>query len=144
MEQAPELEQVCWRVLLDKGGSCWQRQSKPAEQMGIAAQLGEVEHLREIGLEIGEEVTGGDCDSVSYSMGSQGGGESLDTGIKNLTEYDGVEAWARCGGLGWSGRSFLGRALRARGGKSSARISPGCRGWPAEAKSRSRRRRTTR
>jgi hypothetical protein len=32
--------------------------AEPAEQMGIAAQLGEVEQLPEIHLEIGEEVTG--------------------------------------------------------------------------------------
>ena len=65
----------------------------PAEQMGIAAQLREAEHLREIRLEIGEEATGGDSIEM-YSMGSQGGGESLDRGIQDLLEYEvGSEAW---------------------------------------------------
>jgi hypothetical protein len=59
--------------------------AEPAAQMGIAAQLREVEQLREIRLEIGEEATGGKS-IVGYSMGSQGGRESPDTGVKNLLE----------------------------------------------------------
>jgi hypothetical protein len=59
--------------------------AEPAEQMGIAAQLGELEQLREIRLEIGEEVTS-NAAIAARRAGSQDGRESLDTGVKNLTE----------------------------------------------------------
>jgi len=46
---------------------------EPAEQMGIAAQLGELSQLREIRLEIGEEVTDNTAIAVRRAE-SQGGG----------------------------------------------------------------------
>jgi hypothetical protein len=55
--------------------------------MGIAAQLGEVEQLREIGLEIGKEVTG-HAAIMARRAGSERGREGLDTGVKNLTESE--------------------------------------------------------
>jgi hypothetical protein len=61
--------------------------AEPAEQMGIAAQLGEVEQLREIRLEIGEEVTS-DAAKAARRTGSQSGVESLDTRVENLTEQE--------------------------------------------------------
>src|ERR1700687_2178156 len=93
MEQALELEQVCPTSAIGQGRILVAEAVYPAEQMGIAAQLREAEHLREIRLEIGEEATGGDSIDM-YSMGSQGGGESLDRGIQDLLEYEvGSEAW---------------------------------------------------
>jgi hypothetical protein len=53
--------------------------------MGIAAQLGELAHLREIRLEIGEEATGSASIDV-YGMRLQGSRENLNAGVKNLTE----------------------------------------------------------
>ena len=59
--------------------------AEPAEQMGIAAQLGEVEHLRELGLEIGKEVTG-HAAIMARRAGAERGRESLDTHFKNVTK----------------------------------------------------------
>jgi len=67
--------------------------AEPAEQMGIAAQLGEVEQLRELGLEIGEEVTG-HAAIAARRAGSESGRESLDTHVKNLTKYEGGQSGA--------------------------------------------------
>jgi hypothetical protein len=55
--------------------------AEPAEQMGIAAQLGELEHLREIRLEIGEEAMGG------HSIVAVGSRKSLDAGVEDLLEF---------------------------------------------------------
>jgi hypothetical protein len=59
--------------------------AEPAEQMGIAAQLGEVEHLREICLEIRKEVTG-HAAIMKRRAGADCGRESLDTHVKNVTK----------------------------------------------------------
>jgi hypothetical protein len=59
--------------------------------MRIAAQLGELAHLWEIRLEIGEEATGGASKDV-YGTRLQGSRESLDAGVKNLTEYEGGQS----------------------------------------------------
>src|SRR5260370_34850557 len=64
--------------------------AEPAEQMGIAAQLGEVEHLRELGLEIGKEVPSHAAIALRRA-GLHVGRESLDTGVKNLTESKSAE-----------------------------------------------------
>jgi hypothetical protein len=63
--------------------------AEPAEQMGIAAQLGELEHLREIRLEIGEEAMD------RRSIGSMG--KILDAGVKYLLEFavGQSDGWAR-------------------------------------------------
>jgi hypothetical protein len=63
--------------------------AEPAEQMGIAAQVGELEHLREIGLEIGEEAMG------RRSIGSVG--TCKDVGLKDLLEFPvgQSDGWAR-------------------------------------------------
>jgi len=53
--------------------------------MGIAAQLGELAHLRKIRLEIEEKATGRDSIDL-YGSRLQGRRESLDAGFKNLTE----------------------------------------------------------
>src|SRR5712691_7151629 len=70
--------------------------AEPAEQMGIAAQLGELEQLREIGLEIGEEVTS-HAAIASRRAELQVGCESLDTGVKNLTEAKQAERQSELG-----------------------------------------------
>jgi hypothetical protein len=64
---------------------------EPAEQMGIAAQLGELEHLREIRLEIGEEAMD------RRSIGSMGRRKILDAGVKYLLEFavGQSDGWAR-------------------------------------------------
>ena len=56
MEQAPELEQVVLATARGQGRILSAEAAELAEQMGIAAQLGEMEQLREIRLEIGEEA----------------------------------------------------------------------------------------
>jgi hypothetical protein len=71
--------------------------------MRIAAQLGELAHLRKIRLEIGEEAMGGD------SKISVGSGESLDARVKNLGEF----LVGQRGGWGASHR-FWGQDKRVR------------------------------
>jgi hypothetical protein len=53
----------------------------PAEQVGITTQFGELEQLREIRLEIGEEAMGG------RSIVSVGGRKSPDVGVEDLLEF---------------------------------------------------------
>src|SRR5260370_751841 len=71
MEQTPELEQVVLATARGQGRILFAEAAEPAEQMGIAAQLGEMEQLREIRLEIGEEAMG------SHSIVSVGSRQSL-------------------------------------------------------------------
>jgi hypothetical protein len=85
MEQTPELEQVVLATARGQGRILFAEAAEPTEQMGIAAQLGEMEQLREIRFEIGEEVTSNTA-IAARRAGSHDGCESLDTGVKNLTE----------------------------------------------------------
>jgi hypothetical protein len=85
LEQVPELEQVSLATARGQRWILFAEAAEPAEQMGIAAQLGELEQLREIGLEIGEEVTS-HAAIAGRRAGLQDGRERLDTGVKNLTE----------------------------------------------------------
>jgi len=85
VEQAAETDQVDPARARGQGRILFAQAAEPAEQMGIAAQLGEVEQLREICLKIGEEVTS-HAAIAARRAGSQNGRESLDTGVKNLTK----------------------------------------------------------
>ena len=51
-------------MLIGQGRILFAEGADPAEQMGIAAQLRELEHLREIRLEIGEEAMDGRLDNI--------------------------------------------------------------------------------
>jgi hypothetical protein len=81
------VEQVVLASAVGQGRILFAEVAEPAEQMGIAAQLGEVEQVREIGLEIGKEVTG-HAAIVAHRAGSECGRESLDTHIKNLPKQE--------------------------------------------------------
>jgi len=81
VEQAAETDQVDPARARGQGWILLAQAAEPAEQMGIAAQLGELEHLRKIGLEIGEEAMG------SHSIVSVGSRQSLDAGVKDLLEF---------------------------------------------------------
>jgi hypothetical protein len=81
VEQAAETDQVDPARARAQGRILFAQAAEPAEQMGIAAQLGELEYLREIRLEIGEEAMG------SRSIVSVGSRKSLDAGVKDLLEF---------------------------------------------------------
>jgi hypothetical protein len=55
--------------------------------MGVAAQFGEVEQLREIRMEIVEEMTRNATIAVRRA-GSESGREGPNPGVKNLTEQE--------------------------------------------------------
>ena len=78
---------------------------KPAEQMGITAQLGEGDQVREIGLQIAEKAASGDSIALNR-LRSQGGCETLNAALKNLREDRvGLKAWSGGAaelGLEWS------------------------------------------
>ena len=103
MEEAPQANEVYPARAIGQGRILVAEVAKPAEQMGIAAQLREVEHLREIRMEIGEEAMG--ADSI-ISVGSR---ESLNTVVKNLLEF--LVRWS--GEWGGSHR-FWGKDKRTR------------------------------
>ncbi len=94
VEQAAETDQVDPARARGQGRILFAQAAEPAEQMGIAAQLGELEHLREIRLETGEEAMG------SHSIVSVGSRKSLDAGVKDLLEF----LVGRSGGWGRSHR----------------------------------------
>jgi hypothetical protein len=81
VEQAAETDQVDPARARGQGRILFAQAAEPAEQMGIAAQLGELEQRRKIGLEIGEEATD------RRSIGSVGSRKSLDAGVKDLLEF---------------------------------------------------------
>jgi len=87
-EQVAEPDEIYSASALGQGWVFLVEAAEPAEQMGIAAQLGELAHLRKIRLEIEQEAMGGD------SKISVGSGESLDASIENLGEF----LVGRCGG----------------------------------------------
>jgi hypothetical protein len=80
VKQAAETDQIDPARAIGQGRIFLVQAADPAEQMGIAAQLREMEHLREIRLEVGEEAMGG------HAIVSVGSRESLDAGVKNLLE----------------------------------------------------------
>jgi len=94
VEQAAETDQVDPARAMGQRRIFLAQATEPAEQMGIAAQLGELEHLREIRLEIDEEAMGG------HSIVSVGSRKSLDAGVKDLLEF----LLGRSGGWGRSHR----------------------------------------
>jgi hypothetical protein len=81
VEQAAETYQIDPARAPGQGRIFLAEAADPAEQMGIAAQLRELEDLREICLEIGEETMGG---PAIVSVGSR---ESLEAGVKNLLKF---------------------------------------------------------
>jgi len=81
MKQAAETDQVDPARAAGQGRIFFVEATEPAEQMGIAAQLGELEHLREIGLQTGEEAMDG------HSIVSVGMGKSPEAGVKDLLEF---------------------------------------------------------
>jgi hypothetical protein len=81
VEQAAETDQIDPARAIGQERIFLAQAAEPAEQMGIAAQLRELEHLREIRLEIGEEAMG------SHSIVSVGSRQSLDAGVKHLLEF---------------------------------------------------------
>jgi hypothetical protein len=85
VEQAPELEQIELASSRGEGWILCAQAVKPAEQMGIAAQLGEGAQVREIGLNIAEKAPSGDSIAL-YRLRSQGSCKSLNAGIKDLRE----------------------------------------------------------
>ena len=90
-EQAAENDQVDSARARGQRRILFAEAAEPAEQMGIAAQLGELEHLREIGLEIGEEAMD------RRSIGSVGSRKSLDAGVKDLLAFQvgQSDSWGR-------------------------------------------------
>ena len=81
VEQAAENDQVDPASLIGQARILLAEAAEPAEQMGIAAQLGEMEHIREIRLKIGKEaVDGCSIDSVGMS-------KSPNADVKDLREF---------------------------------------------------------
>ena len=85
VEQAPQLEQIELASSRGEGWILLAEPVKPAEQMGIAAQLREGGQLWEIGLQITEKAPRGDSIAL-YRFRSQGSCESLNAGIQDFRE----------------------------------------------------------
>ena len=85
IEQASQVEQVFLAGGIAQRWIFLAQVAEPAEQMGIATQLCQLMQLREIGLEIGEEATGGGA-IVGDCAGSQGSSQNLNMGFKKLAE----------------------------------------------------------
>jgi hypothetical protein len=81
VQQAAEKNQIYPASLIGQGRLLLAEATEPAEQMGVAAQLGELEHLGEIRLKIGEEAMDG-CLIVSVRIR-----KSPDAGVKDLREF---------------------------------------------------------
>ena len=85
VEQTTESVQVMRAADIGQARRFLAEAAKPAKQMRVAAQLGELAQLREIRLEIGEEVMGG-VSIAEYGPRFQGGRESLNKVFKHLSE----------------------------------------------------------
>ena len=81
IQQTADKNQIYPASFIGQGGILLAEAAEPAEQMGIAAQLGELEHLGEICLKIGEKAMGG-CLIVSVRIP-----KSPDAGVKDLREF---------------------------------------------------------
>jgi hypothetical protein len=64
VEQASQLEQIQLASSRREGWLVFTEFLKPAEQMGIAAQLGERHQLRKIGLQVAEKAPSGSAIAV--------------------------------------------------------------------------------
>ncbi len=94
VEQAPQLKHIELASSRGEGWILFAQVVKPAEQMGIAAQLGEGDQVREIGLNITEKAPSGDSIAL-YRLRSQGSSESLNAALKDLREDRvGLKTWS--------------------------------------------------
>ena len=121
MEQAPEVEQVVLASAYWTRGILFAEAAEPAEQMGIAAQL----------------ARGGATAGNPFGDRRGSDGRRVDSGAVVLGRRVVARVWIRASKISWnmgwgSGGTWVlgGSRSRGRGGKSSARMSPGCRGWP--------------
>jgi hypothetical protein len=68
--------------------------AEPSQPVGIAAQIGDLLQLREMGLEKRQEATSGELITMNC-IGPQGGGKRLDLRLKDLAE-GGMGEWVVC------------------------------------------------
>ena len=95
LQQPPETIEMNGAGSVTEGRSVLAQRTEPAEEMGIAAQLRELVHLRERGMEIGEEVAYGTA-IVGYRAGLQGEGKRLDLRFEDLFETGLALTHERC------------------------------------------------
>jgi hypothetical protein len=95
LQQSPETKEMLEADFIAQGRLSFAQPAEPAEQMGIAAQLGESGQVRKGGLEIGEEVA---CCTpiVGHRAGPQGGGERLEMSFKEAFELGSTLTYERC------------------------------------------------
>ena len=106
-QQAAETEQKIGAGFVRQRRLWLAQGSKPAEQMGIAAELAETAHPRKRSAEIGQKAP---CAAAVAAHGSwaQSQGESLDVGIQDVFEA------GSCGRNQLSAESNLDRFSMAR------------------------------
>ena len=85
MEQATKSDQVTAVSRVAQGRLAFTQPAEPAEQVRIAAQLGEPAHLRKGAVEIGEE-TARDRSVVTHGVGPQGQSQGLNMRCKDVLE----------------------------------------------------------
>jgi hypothetical protein len=117
LQQSPKAKEMLDADFVAQGRLSFTQPAKPAEQMGIAAQLRKPGQLRKLGLEIGEEVAC--CTSiVAHRAGLQSRGERLDLHFENLFETGSAPTHERCHflarylGLPRFGPLFMGLGMR--------------------------------
>jgi len=85
IEQTAETEHILLASLIGQGTMLFAQTAEPAEQMGIAAQLGKPADLRKLCIQIGEETLDRATIVVECAV-SQGNSENLDAGLEALLQ----------------------------------------------------------
>ena len=89
VQQAPEAVQIDGARWVAQGRLLCAQPAEPAEQVGVAAQLGKPAELREVGVEIAQE-TMGQVSVEADGGGPQSEGESLDVRFQDLFQGGGL------------------------------------------------------
>jgi hypothetical protein len=85
IEQTTETEHILLASLIGQGAMLFAQTAEPAEQMGMAAQLGQPQHLRKLCVEIGEEASDRTSIVVECAV-LQGSSEDLDAVLEHLLQ----------------------------------------------------------
>ena len=89
VEYAAEADQIVDARLVAQGRLLCAQPAEPAEQVGVAAQLGKPAELRKVGVEIAQENLG-QGSVVADGGGPQGEGKSLEVSFQDLFQGGGL------------------------------------------------------
>src|SRR6266849_2092584 len=97
LQQTSEPDQIFQAGFRAQGRILIAQRAKPAQQMGVTTQLGELVHVGESRVEISEKAAGYHS-IVVHGVRAKGSGEDAEVSVKNLLQGEGAVAHGISGG----------------------------------------------